>query len=367
MSIDFGYIKDGVGQIYEEEIIYRLIGRTNILFRFYDVENKNEFCNQFSENSKISFCRSSSEKGASEVILYHIDKSTFNGKADVVVRASIKTDLDYDCFSGEMLSNEEFKDVSILIFCNSTKDADAFFQVFGTPKVKEKNAFLGKISVLFQQDDELVLKSISKPEESLDLDNYCEDFKEANDKIISSLKEKSKGIILLHGLPGTGKSTYLKFLPSLVGTKSFIFIPPNFGDILSSPKFLTFMANYKNSVLIIEDAETVLQTRKGGQNHAVSNILNLTDGLLSDLLQIQVICTLNCNVNMIDDAIRRPGRLLCEYEFKKLSKEKSQLLLKKHYPEKEIVVKSAMSIAEIYNVETNILKDDQSIGFKANG
>ena len=96
----------------------------------------------------------------------------------------------------------------------------------------------------------------------------------------------------MHGEPGTGKTSYIKCLPQFAD-KTFIFIPPSFGEILVSPSFLSFMMTQKNCVLIIEDAESILRSRKGGQNHAVSNILNLTDGILAEMLGIQIICSLN--------------------------------------------------------------------------
>jgi ATP-dependent 26S proteasome regulatory subunit len=51
----------------------------------------------------------------------------------------------------------------------------------------------------------------------------------------------------------------------------------------------------------------------------VSNLLNICDGFLGDLLKLLVICTINCSVDAIDPAIMRPGRLLAHREFQRLS------------------------------------------------
>ena len=67
---------------------------------------------------------------------------------------------------------------------------------------------------------------------------------------------------------------------------------------------------HKNSVLVIEDAERVISDRQGhGSSAGVSNILNLTDGILGDCLNIQIIATFNMARERIDSALLRKGRL----------------------------------------------------------
>lgn len=224
---------------------------------------------------------------------------------------------------------------------------------------KEEEGNKTNINILKEENQSLKLVPIIK-EFNFEKDNYNDDFENTHNEIVECLK-KDKGIILLHGEPGTGKTSYIKCLPTFA-EKTFIFIPPSFGEILVSPSFLSFMMNQKNSVLIIEDAESILKTRKGGQNHAVSNILNLTDGILAEMLGIQVICSLNCNINQIDEAILRPGRLLKEYSFGKLNLEKSNMLLKKYHKDKDYVTSTELTLAQIYNYESYIPKNNK-IGF----
>lgn len=218
----------------------------------------------------------------------------------------------------------------------------------------------GNINILLKNEGRLYLSPIEKKTELI-IDNY-EDFEEIHNSIIKDL-QKNKGIFLFHGPPGTGKTNYIKSLPNVCKGKKFIFIPPAFGEVLSTPDFLNFMIGHKGSILIIEDAESILKSRKGGQNHAVSNILNLTDGILSELLEIQIICTLNCNVSQIDEAIRRPGRLIREHNFDKLSIDKSNERLKKLHPDKKYESKCPMTLSEIYNFTGECLYES-TIGFK---
>ena len=63
-----------------------------------------------------------------------------------------------------------------------------------------------------------------------------------------------------------------------------------------------------SKILIIEDAERVISDRESnGSPAGVSNILNLTDGILGDCLNIQVIATFNMKREKIDQALLRKG------------------------------------------------------------
>jgi hypothetical protein len=76
-------------------------------------------------------------------------------------------------------------------------------------------------------------------------------------------------------------------------------------------------------------------------------LLNISDGLLSDCLNIQVICTFNTDISMIDQALIRKGRLIARYEFRELTVEKSRQLSNKLGFHSEIT--SSMTLAAIYN------------------
>jgi len=178
-------------------------------------------------------------------------------------------------------------------------------------------------------------------------ENYNDDLQEVDKLIIDRLnKENDKGIVILHSNPGNGKSHYIRYLTSKVN-KKMIYLPPDFSSELSSPNIIPFLMEHPNSVLIIEDAENVIQKRKGGNNQAVSNLLNLSDGLLSDCLNIQIVCTFNSNISEIDEALLRKGRLIAKYDFKPLAKEKAQKLSDKlgH----TIKIDKDTPLCEIYN------------------
>ena len=102
-------------------------------------------------------------------------------------------------------------------------------------------------------------------------------------------------------------------------------------DCISAPEFIPFISKYKDCVLVLEDCEKLLTHRDDGNfnANALSNLLNLGDGLLSDAFSINIICSFNSSLKKIDDALLRKGRLIARYEFKELEIPKAQALADK--------------------------------------
>lgn len=207
---------------------------------------------------------------------------------------------------------------------------------------------------------------LNVPDIDLEL-NYGKDFLKVHDLIIKRLnKLNDKGIILFHGDPGTGKTSYLKYLTRMVEHKEILFIPPSMAESIAEPSIIPFLMEHKNSILIIEDAERVIADREigNGSSIAVSNLLNLTDGILGDCLNIQIVATFNMKREKIDQALLRKGRLIAEHKFNKLNIEDTNTLLK--HIGKDVEVNEPMVLADIYNIDEEIYKADngnKKIGF----
>lgn len=140
-----------------------------------------------------------------------------------------------------------------------------------------------------------------------------------------SLRTKNYGLSIFEGAPGTGKTSYLRHLMGVLKeSHRFYFIPPATVEVLSDPQFIGFWANERRRhadrkfVVILEDSDAALMTRGTENREQVSAILNLSDGMLADFLRLQIICTINCRAADIDQALLRPGRLLCHHVFRRL-------------------------------------------------
>lgn len=211
------------------------------------------------------------------------------------------------------------------------------------------------------------IESFDLPKQRIDIEmNYGKDFLQVHQTILSALnRQKGKGLVLLHGDPGTGKTHYLKYLASKVRDKRVLFIPPFLADFITSPDMVPFLIQNSNSILFIEDAERVITDRNENGSNGVSNILNITDGILSDILNIQVVATFNMDKKRIDSALLRKGRLIAEHKFKALTVDESNILLK-HLGSDHITDKE-MTLTEIYNYkDKHYVSEEQTkktIGF----
>jgi hypothetical protein len=182
--------------------------------------------------------------------------------------------------------------------------------------------------------------------------NYNQDFNEIHESIKKTLNEDRSGLYLFYGKPGTGKSSYIASLTNLKINKKFIYIPSSMFSQLDSPILMELFLNNKNSVFIIEDAEKLIINRDDNSHSPISALLNMSDGLIGQLLSSQIICTFNTELDKIDKALLRNGRLITMYEFKPLIEERAKSLAKSLDKPFESI-KGDTTIADIYNIDNN--------------
>ena len=223
-------------------------------------------------------------------------------------------------------------DTLYIEFLYDCKDADLEKWVIETNHLVRKEFGLSRapiFKVLVMKSSEFKTEDVRTEKTVIDIENnYNEDFEPVHNKIEESLKSNESGLILLYGESGTGKTTYIKNLISNHGELNFIFVQNEFVTNLLEPAFISFLLKQRNSILVIEDAEKVITSRSQlKQDSVVSTVLQLTDGLFSDYLNIKVICTFNSSLSKIDTALLRKGRLIVMYEFKPLNIEKTNKLL----------------------------------------
>jgi hypothetical protein len=194
--------------------------------------------------------------------------------------------------------------------------------------------------------------------------HYNDDFMPVHTEIEQFIKDKRSGLVILHGKQGTGKSSYIRHLITSTNKKVLYFTSDMTGSI-TSPSFIQFLSEQQGSIIVLEDCEELLMARsgRGNVNIGLSNILNMSDGLLADALQLKFICTFNAKLSDIDKALLRKGRLVARYEFGDLTADKANNLIAEQsldIPEQV----SPISLADLYHHEKPAFElEKRSIGF----
>lgn len=187
-----------------------------------------------------------------------------------------------------------------------------------------------KICSSLTQTGLLLLDSEIKKVNKSDIEgHYNDDLEPVMTKIENFIEDPNdSGLVILHGIPGTGKTYLIRYLINEYPKKDFIFVDINdFYSLCSSKQNL---GKFKDSILVIEDCEPLIKDREKSQfSQNISDLLNITDGLLGDTLNIKIICTFNVAISEIDQALLRKGRIKIKYEFKELTEDKAKALCEK--------------------------------------
>lgn len=248
---------------------------------------------------------------------------------------------------------------------------------------REKNV-KAKIGVISMSNGDYYVKDFSLEDKlpiMLEMDlHYGDGFSNFHESLLKRLCTSTKGLILFHGEPGTGKTQYIRHLLGELSKidKSVIYFSPAMASQVTSPDMMSFLQRHmaeqqRDCIILIEDAEPLLENRNSGdRSEGITNLLNMTDGILNDMLGVTVIATFNIDIAKIDAALLRPERLIARKWFSKIDWTTGEKLLKFLGMGKRDDISWPATIADIYakKKENEILyhgvKENTTVGFGFN-
>ncbi|MEM6298774.1 MAG: AAA family ATPase [Bacteroidota bacterium] len=181
--------------------------------------------------------------------------------------------------------------------------------------------------------------------------------------------ENRAGLFIFHGVTGSGKTNYIRYLINCTKQElTYIFYPISLLRDITSPDLITFLSDYQDSVLIIEESEDSVQDRDRfeADKASIANLLNVSDGLLSDVLNLKIICTFNTDIRNLDKALLREGRLLGIHRFDRISAEQANKIAEENELDKTF--EKPATLAEIFNRSLNEdltdFVDGSGVGFQ---
>lgn len=122
---------------------------------------------------------------------------------------------------------------------------------------------------------------------------------------INGYLESDAAVLLLYGAPGTGKTSLLKQILHYANESCLITYNK---DIANMDSLFSHFYDSDERFLIIEDADTYINSRQKDGNEVMKKLLNITDGLTAKK-EKKVIFTSNLNnLADVDEALLREGR-----------------------------------------------------------
>ena len=193
-------------------------------------------------------------------------------------------------------------------------------------------------------------------------ENYEPDVVTAFDLITTELRAKAPTgrLAIVEGPPGTGKSFFIRGLIEETEGALFLLVPADMVSMLGSPGLIPVLLQIKEGsslpiVLVLEDAKQALAPRMGDNIAHVSSLLNFSDGLYGELLDIRLVATTNTPKAKFDEALLRDGRLIAHIHVGNVTHARGEAVLRRLTKNPEAVLPAEVkSLAGVYKTARNM-------------
>jgi SpoVK/Ycf46/Vps4 family AAA+-type ATPase len=238
------------------------------------------------------------------------------------------------------IDNEKSKDENMDILNKFYDEVLTYYR----ENILDKKKVKGKTTIYIWDDYwETIEKRTSRNIDTIYLDGKekqvlakLNDFlSEETEQQYTSLGIPYKYNILLHGYPGTGKTSLIYSLASELGMNIALL---HFTKNLSDTDFLRALRKLpENTMLVFEDITDLFQARKKNDeiNNSISfsGLLNSLDGI-GHIDKLIVCMTTNCYM-VLDKALVRPGRVDLNIGFKYSNKRQIKTMFEKFLPKQK--------------------------------
>jgi len=169
---------------------------------------------------------------------------------------------------------------------------------------------------------------------------------------VNNFLKSKENVLLIVGTPGTGKTRFIKYIIQTMAettTKEIKLLYSMDAKAFAEDDFFLRFLTTDYTALVLEDIDINLQSRRNG-NTFMTKLLSGSDGLIKNSKKI-IMSTNLSNVNDIDEALLRPGRMFDLLRTRKLSYEEACVLSKKlnNNDLNKLKDTDKISLAEIYN------------------
>lgn len=177
------------------------------------------------------------------------------------------------------------------------------------------------------------------------------------EELYSRLGVPYKRNYLLHGAPGTGKTSIIRSIASELG---YNIATLHFEANLTDMKFMRAIQTIpENSILLLEDIDHIFQERKKNDEHknaiSFSGLLQCLDGFGS---QYKLITMITTNfIEVLDKALIRRGRIDKMIEFKYATRDQIHHMYQRFVPNKMEQFNDFYKHVKCLKITTSILQD----------
>jgi hypothetical protein len=314
------------------------------IFSNYDFKQFIEFLNQ-----------TSVDVSTSKEIIHNGEECVTNEKRFVKIGNIYVSFVEYDKSS----DFAEITDVVIYYNSESIAETDAFLESINKFVIDYRNVGVEqKFNITTVTSEGLQLEPLeilNGDYENIHLYHNQETFKRST-KLIKSINKTKKGLSIIFGERGLGKTTLMNYITSNID-RLCIFIPSNMIDVVNTNDFKNLIRKNRNSLIVIDDCEIYFSNNFTKSNLLTNNILHMVDGITSDMDNMQIIIVLNTDsIHDIDPILLDCNNLIDVIEVERLSDSAADGLCKHLHLKNKSKNKRLVDILKKRKVEEDIIK-----------